>query len=187
MTRCRRYRPTDMDATNLADLYGTPLLDWSAITGRLDEGFTQAPGTGGPNRHTCWLATIDPDGRPHVTGIGALWVDGTFWFETGERTRKGRNLARDPRCTLSLATDAFDLVVEGEAQQVTDPPTVAAMAERWAAGGWPATVDESGTALTAEYSAPSAGRPPWHVYRITPQAAMALATIEPGGATRWQF
>jgi len=24
-----------------------------------------------------------------VTGIGALWMDGAFWFETGERTRKG--------------------------------------------------------------------------------------------------
>jgi hypothetical protein len=53
-----------------------------------------------------------------------------------------------------------DLVVEGDAQQVTDPPTVAAMAERWAAGGWPCRVDESGRALTAEYSAPSAGPPP---------------------------
>jgi hypothetical protein len=30
-------------------------------------------------------------------GVGALWVDGAFWFETGEETRKGKNLARDPR------------------------------------------------------------------------------------------
>jgi hypothetical protein len=45
------------------------------------------------------LATINQNGRPHVTGVGALWVDGAFWFQTGERTRKGKNLARDPRCT----------------------------------------------------------------------------------------
>ena len=121
----------------------------------------------GPNRHTCWLATINPDGSPHVTGIGAVWVDGAFWFETGMQTRKGRNLDRDPRCTLSVAAHDFDLVVEGEARRVTDPPTVAAMAERWAAEGWPARVDDTGTALTAEFSAPSAGPPPWHVYRIT--------------------
>jgi hypothetical protein len=63
------------------------------------------------------LATIDRDGSPHVTGIGAEWVDGTFWFETGEGTRKARNLARDPRCTLSVATHGFDLVVEGVARQ----------------------------------------------------------------------
>jgi PPOX class probable F420-dependent enzyme len=176
-----------MDATNLADLYGTPLLDWARIRTRLDQGLSQAPETGGPNRHTCWLATINPDGSPHVTGVGALWVDDAFWFETGEGTRKGRNLARDPRCTVSVASHDFDLVVEGDASRVTDPATVATMAERWAAGGWPARVDETGLALTAEFSAPSAGPPPWFVYRLAPRTATALLTVEPGGATRWRF
>src|SRR5438046_2068016 len=110
-----------MEAKNLADIYGTPLLDWGAIESRLAAGFTQAPQTGGPSRHTCWLATINADGSPHVTGLGAMWVDGTFWFETGDGTRKGRNLARDPRCTLSLASEEFDLVVEGTAEIVDDP------------------------------------------------------------------
>jgi PPOX class probable F420-dependent enzyme len=176
-----------MQSTNLADLYKLPLLDWGAIETRLDRGVSQAPEAGGPNRHTCWLATINPDGSPHVTGVGALWTDGSFWFETGERSRKGRNLARDPRCTLSVATHEFDLVVEGEAHRTTDPPTVAAMAKRWSAEGWPARVDETGIALTADYSAPSAGPPPWIVYRLTPHSATALATVEPGGATRWSF
>jgi PPOX class probable F420-dependent enzyme len=176
-----------MDATNLADLYDSPLIDWRRIEDRLDAGVDQVPGAGGPNRHTCWLATIDRDGSPHVTGIGALWVDGEFVFETGATTRKGRNLARDPRCTVSVATLEFDLVVEGVARRVTDPATVAAMAERWATGGWPARVDESGIALTADYSAPSAGPPPWNVYRIEPRVATAVLTVEPGGATRWRY
>lgn len=176
-----------MEAKNLGDIYGTPLLEWQWVEARLDKGVPQAPGTGGPNRHTCWLATINSDGSPHVTGVGALWVDGAFWFETGEATRKGRNLTRDSRCTLSLATDAFDLVVEGEAHKVADPSIVRAMAARWAADGWPCSVDDSGVALTAEYSAPTAGRPPWFVYRLTSRTAMALATVEPGGATRWRF
>ena len=187
MSSASPRRPTVVRATNLADLYELPLLDWGPIEARLDQGMTQAPGTGGPNRHTCWLATINPDGSPHVNGIGALWVDGSFWFETGEQTRKALNLARDPRCTLSVATQDFDLVVEGDAHRVTDPPTVAAMAERWASEGWPARVDETGRALTAAFSAPSAGPPPWFVYRLTPRRATALATIEPGGATRWTF
>jgi PPOX class probable F420-dependent enzyme len=176
-----------MDAVNLADLYGLPLLEWERIESRLARGVTQAPGTGGPNRHTCWLATIDRDGGPHVTGVGALWHDGTFWFETGEGTRKGRNLARDPRCTLSVATDVFDLVVEGEAHRVTDSQMVADLAARWAAEGWPAKVDESGQALTADYSAPSAGPPPWYVYRLTIRTATAVGTVDPGGATKWRF
>ena len=174
-----------MIATNLADLYGLPLMDWTSIEARLAQGVSQAPGTGGPDRHTCWLTTINPDGSPHVTGIGALWAEGAFWFETGARTRKGRNLARDPRCVLSLATLDFDLVVEGTGDHVDDPPTVAAMAERWAAEGWPARVDDTGTALTADYSAPSAGPPPWQVYRIAARTMTGLATVAPGGATRW--
>ena len=114
-----------MEARNLADLYDLPIVDWARIRDRLDQGIDQAPGTApgreGPDRHTCWLATINPDGSPHVTGVGALWVDGEFWFETGERSRKGRNLARDPRCTLSVATHDFDLVVEGNAVHGAGP------------------------------------------------------------------
>jgi PPOX class probable F420-dependent enzyme len=183
----REDRQPVAEAKNLADLYSLPLLDWARIEARLEEGVTQGPDTGGPNRHTCWLATINADGSPHVTGLGAFWADGTYWFETGHTTRKARNLARDPRCTLSVATHDFDLVVEGDAHKVTDPATVAAMAARWQDEGWPARVDEAGTALTAEFSAPSAGPPPWSVYRITIRRASALETVAPAGATRWKF
>lgn len=176
-----------MRAHNLADRYDLPPLEWSSVTDVLDRGFTQAPGTGGPDRHTCWLTTLEADGAPHTTGMGALWRDGVWWFETGRTSRKGRNLARDPRCTLAVALHDFDLVVSGTADVVTDPATVAALADAWAADGWPCRVDESGTALTAEFSAPSAGAPPWHVYRVTPASAVVLATVEPGGATRFDF
>jgi len=180
-------RRTTMETKNLADLYGLSNVDWATVEDRLERGVTQAPGTGGPGRHTCWLASINRDGSPHVTGVGALWFDGAFWFETGEQTRKGRNLARDPRCTLSLATHEFDLVVEGVAEKITDPLAVATMAEQWNAQGWPARVDESGVALTADYSAPSAGPPPWTIYRLKAHQATSLLTIDPGGATRWRF
>jgi hypothetical protein len=177
-----------MDVKNLADLYELGAIAWSRIETRLDQGLTTAPGTSGPDRYSTWLATINPDGSPHVTGIGALWVDGAFWFETGRQTRKGRNVARDPRCSLSFAADEFDLTVDGMAGLVTDPDTVAKMAGLWSAdGGWPCRVDESGAALTAPFSAPSAGPPPWYVYRVEPTRATAVLTVEPGGATAWEF
>jgi len=78
-----KIRRTTMKTTNLADLYALPIIDWSVIEDRLALGVSQAPGTGGPDRHTSWLATINRDGSPHVTGVGALWFDGAFWFETG--------------------------------------------------------------------------------------------------------
>jgi hypothetical protein len=175
-----------MDVKNLADLYELPPVEWRHVAERLARGFDQVPGSAGPDRHTCWLATIDADGSPHVTGIGALWADDAFWFETGADTRKGRNLARDPRCTISLAVHEFDIVLEGDAQRISDPAVVAEMARRWAED-WPCRVDDSGIALTADFSAPSAGPPPWHVYRITPRVATVVATVEPGGATRFNF
>lgn len=177
----------DMRARNLAGLYNASMMEWKIVTDRLDAGYTQAPGTGGPDRHTSWLATINPDGTPHLTGVGTVWVEGMFWFETGDGTRKARNVGRDPRCALSLSTHEFDLVVEGEAEKVTDPAMVAKLASVWAAGGWPCRVDATGVALTADYSAQSAGPPPWFVYRITPRRATAIETVEPGRAVRWTF
>ena len=176
-----------MEAKNLAELYNLDALDWNGVVEVIEAGIPQAPGSGGPDRHTCWLATIDADGRPQLNGIGARWHDGSFWFETGETSRKGRNLARDPRCSLSVALCDYDLVIEGTAEKVTDPATVAELAQIWAAEGWPVSVDESGTALTAEFSAPSAGPPPWHVYRIVATGATALRTSAPGGASRFTF
>jgi hypothetical protein len=56
-----------MRAKNLADLYSLPLVDWERITDRLDAGLALGPGGGGPDHHTCWLATTYSDGSPHVT------------------------------------------------------------------------------------------------------------------------
>ena len=83
-----------MDAHNLADLYDLPTMDWESVRHVMDSGVTQAPDSGGPNRHSSWLTTVDPDGTPHTTAVGALWVDETYWFQTGPGTRKARNLAR---------------------------------------------------------------------------------------------
>jgi len=52
-------------------------------------------------------------------------------------------------------------------------------------GGWPAQVE--GDAITAPFSAPSAGPPPWHLYRCVFQTVVGVATEEPYGATRWRF
>ena len=84
-----------MEATNLADLYELPLMDWTPVEAQLGPALTQAPGTGGPNRHTCWLTTVNADGSPHVTAVGALWEAGAFWVCASGASRKARNLAPD--------------------------------------------------------------------------------------------
>ncbi|RCK69941.1 pyridoxamine 5'-phosphate oxidase family protein [Desertihabitans brevis] len=177
-----------MDTRNLASRYGLPEMSWDAVSTRLEAGFAVGPDGGGPDRHTCWLTTTDADGSPHVNALGAVWGEGCFWFVTGLATRRGRNLTRDPRCAMALSVREFDLVVEGVAERVEDPEVVARTAQRYATEeGWPCEVDASGVALTAPFSAPSAGGPPWHLFRLDARAAHAVLAVEPGGATRWRF
>jgi hypothetical protein len=165
------------DTTNL-DIYGSPPLAWSRAHDALVAG---APG----EATTFFLGTVRPDGRPHSAGFGAAWRDGGIYFTTGPGTRKARNLAANPACTVSVRLEGIDLVLEGDAARVTDAPTLEAIAAMYRDSGWPAQVD--GDALTAPYSAPSAGPPPWHVYRFTFHTVFGVATAEPYGATRWRF
>ena len=167
------------------DGYGAPAIAWNRVRDQLHKGFTQGPGTGGPNRHTVWLSTVNPDGSPHVMPLGALWIDGAFYFTSGPGTRKSQNLARNPHCVLSVATEPFDLVIEGDAVKVTDEAKLKRLAEAYSRQGWSPTVRDG--AFYAEYSAPSAGPPPWYVYEVTPVTVYALGTAEPYGATRFRF
>ena len=108
-----------------------------------------------------------------------------MYFVSGPGTRKSRNVAENPTCVMALSLPGIDLVVEGEAERVTDDETLHRLAKRYAEGGWPATVKDS--AFTHEYSAPSAGPPPWYVYAITPRTVYGVLSAEPGGAMRWRF
>ena len=172
------------DARNLLGTDDAP-IDWGRVLAASDGDVSQIPGTGGPNRHTAWLSTIDPDGRPHVVAIGTHEIGGAWYFTSSPAARKGKNLARDPRCSISIALDDFDLVVEGSAQRVTDTATLQRIAHVFADRGWPAEV--RGDAFWAPYNAPTAGPPPWHLFRLEPESAYAMAVEEPGGATRWTF
>jgi hypothetical protein len=165
-----------METKNL-DIYGSAEIPWS----RARDALAAAPGPGS----TFFLGTVRPDGRPHAAGFGAMWCDDTLWFVTGPRTRKARNLAANPACTISCRLPGIDVVLEGRAERVTDAGALEQLAALYRDAGWPAEVD--GDAFTAPFSAPSAGPPPWHLYRFTVQTAFGVATEEPFGASRWRF
>lgn len=174
-----------MEIINLGSADGLPPLDWTEVAAKLEAG--SAPAADAHNARTTWLCTLNDDGSPHLTAVGALWVDGAFWFQTGDGTRKSRNVARDPRCSIAVSILDADVVVDGDAVRVTEPDAVARIAEAWADQGWPAEPDESGTGITAPFNAPAQGPPPWHVYRIEPRSALVTGGAEPGGLTRFRF
>ena len=165
-----------MQQTNL-DIYGSEPIPWSRALDQLQDDSV---------KKTYWLATVRPDGRPHLAAVGALWHDGQFYFTSGEGTRKSRNLVANSSCVLSAMLPDLDLVVEGTATQVSDSATLQHIAERYATLlEWPASVSDG--AITAPYSAPSAGPAPWRLYAVTPITAFAVATAGPSGAMRWRF
>lgn len=115
--------------------------------------------------------------------VGATWFTGQLYSSSGPRARKSKDIAANPAWTLSVALDGIDLVFEGEAKRITDAATLEAVGARYREGGWPAEVE--GDALAAPFSAPSAGPPPWHSYRLDFAKVFGVAGQEPHGATRW--
>lgn len=174
-----------METINLGAAEELPTVDWSAVQAKLEAG--DPPARDAHNARTTWLTTINDDGRAHVTPVGALWLDGSFWFQTGPTTKKARNVARDPRCSVAVSLRDADVVVEGDAERVIESSALARAAKAWADQGWPAEVDESGRGITAPFNAPAQGPPPWNVYRVKVRSAIVCWNEEPGGLTRFRF
>ena len=166
--------------TKNLDGYGLPPLEWKRVIDALDRT-GDLPVSDSASHF--WIATTRPDGRPHMAGIGLVWDGGKFYMATGARTQKGRNLAHDPRCMVSIAAPGVDIVAEGKAEIIRDEGELQRIAELYS--GWGPEVRDG--AFWHEYSAPSAGPPPWDVYEITPTTIYAVATAEPNGATRWRL
>ena len=82
-----------------------------------------------------WIATVRADGRPHVTPLPAIWLDGALHFSTGAGEQKAVNLRANPNVVLTTGRNdwdrGLDVVVEGEAARVTDDATLQRLAAAW--------------------------------------------------------
>jgi PPOX class probable F420-dependent enzyme len=82
---------------------------------------------------TASLATVRPDGRPHVAPV---WFDldgDAFVLSTGENTVKGRNMRRDPRVSLCIDDDKPPFhfaIIEGTAKLTAEDPDLLHWATR---------------------------------------------------------
>ena len=134
-----------------------------------------------------WVSTVRADGRPHVTPVVAAWVDGAVWFSTGADEQKCVNLRSNPHVVLTTGCNRWDggidVVVEGDAVQVTEDAVLSRVAEAFTArwdGRWQFNArdgafrgsDGSGEAL---------------VFSVTPVKVFAHAKGDPFGATTHKF
>jgi general stress protein 26 len=124
-----------------------------------------------------WISTVRPDGRPHVTPLVAVWLDGALHFSTGDQEQKGLNVAANPNVTLTTGTnswdDALDVVVEGVARRVTDRETLGRLAAAWRMkwdGCWQFDVSETGFDNSGHQAV---------VYAVEPTKVLAFGRREP--------
>jgi uncharacterized pyridoxamine 5'-phosphate oxidase family protein len=90
-----------------------------------------------------WICTVRSDGRPHLTPLVAVWLDGALYFCTGDTEQKFVNMASNPNVLLLTGCNSWDrgldVTVEGKAVQVTDEDLLRRLVAAWAAkwdGRW---------------------------------------------------
>lgn len=130
-----------------------------------------------------WLSTVRPDGRPHVTPLFAIWLEGALYFCTGAGERKTKNLVQNAHCILTTGCNivaGLDLVVEGEAVRTSDAAKLQRVADGYLVKyDWHYTVrdggfegDEGNVAL---------------VYEVAPTTVFGFGKGESFSQTRWRF
>jgi general stress protein 26 len=145
--------------------YGLPkgskgLLAWSWAQQRLTRS------------HNYWFVSVTPDGAPHAMPIWGVWLDSVFYFSTGRTSRKARNLARDARCVVCNERADEAVIVEGVAEEVTDPATIARLARPYGAKYRPSRLD------------PELGP----IFAVRPRVAFGMFEKRfQTSATRWRF
>ena len=117
-----------MPVTDLDQRYsgeGTSATEWTEGRRRLEEA------------QLYWLVTVCPDGRPHVTPLISVAMDGARYFATGPEERKAKNLAENPHCILLTGNNTWDegpdVVLEGDASTVTDEALLQRIADAYLA------------------------------------------------------
>ena len=68
-----------------------------------------------------WIATVNPNGRPHAVPVWGVWLDDTLFFGGGPGTRWSRNLEARPYVNVHLDDSDQAVILEGEVTRIMDP------------------------------------------------------------------
>jgi len=122
-----------------------------------------------------WICSTKPDGRPHSMPVWGVWIDGVLYFSSSRQSRKARNLAANPEVVVHLESGDDAVILEGQAQEVTDKATLARMVKEYAAKYPPFKPDPE-------------NEPGNVYYAVKPQRAFAWQEKDfTGSATRWKL
>jgi len=143
---------------------GTGLLPWSWAEERL------------AGSHDYWVATVRPDGQPHVMPVWGVWDAGCLWFSSSLGSRKARNLDVDPRLTVTTDNASEPVVVDGTAEQIVALEACSRFLGLSNA--------KYGTDYAVEFLDPTVNA----TFRVTPRWVFGLVEADfAGSPTRWVF
>ena len=108
MIEPKASRPHWPDATQKTTSETTGLKSWPWALERLEKS------------HNYWIATSRPGSRPHLMLVWGVWWQDAFWFSTGPRTRKAKNIAADPHCVIGTEKADEAVILEGTAEEIKD-------------------------------------------------------------------
>lgn len=134
-----------------------------------------------------WLTTVRPDGRPHVTPLLGIWLDGALYFCTGATERKAKNLSRNGHCVLTTGRntlEGLDLVIEGTAETVSDLADLGRVADTYESKYGAHFVAPDGTWAGLGDAIRQAEVP---VYRVAPDTGFGFGKAGQFSQTRWRF
>lgn len=95
---------------------GSGLLDWDWATSRLEAS------------HDYWLASVRPNGRPHVMAVWGVYLGDRLWFSSSPQSRKVANIRTNPAVVVTTDNPFTPVIAEGDATEETDPTLVGAFA-----------------------------------------------------------
>lgn len=127
--------------------------------------------------HNYWIATSRPDARPHLMIVWGIWWQDAFWFSTGPRARKARNIAANSRCVIGTEKSDEAVILEGTAEEIKDRAVWKAICQEYDrkyGGNVLALLESSGG----------------NVYRVQPHVAFGQdehAENFAESVTRWNF
>jgi PPOX class probable F420-dependent enzyme len=143
---------------------GSGVMPWSEAEQRLTAS------------HDYWCATVRPDGRPHAMPVWGVWLAGRVWFSSSLGSRKARNLAADPRCTITTDDALTPVVVDGVAERVIDGDRIAAFVD--------AVNAKYDADMTVAFLDPTVNG----TYAVRPVTVIAMTHDDfTGSPTRWTF
>lgn len=129
-----------------------------------------------------WVSSVRTGGRPHVTPVVGVWVDGALYFSSGPAEQKSRNLAANAHCAVTTGCNTWnagvDIVLLGDVEIVRDLPHLQRVADAFLAkygSDWAFEVNDDGT-----FSGPAL------VYQLRPTQALGFSK-GPFSHTRWDF